>query len=200
MSPHLPRLPLHPPHNQIFSFSTAVILKTRSGSPKSNQFFIMSHISMKIWKESSYWFTRYCTDKKVSRQCRRHQIFSYSAAVTLKICSRSPKSNQLFILSQLYIHENLERLQPLVHKILCRPESLQLTSKGSVPKTIYLPPHWWLGHKHLKENEYTSRGGNFIKVFCPLSEKGLSKKGRSNLDKTGHLFKVYDVCHSSSSF
>ena len=30
-------------------------------------------------------------------------IFSFSTAVTLKIRSRSPKSNQFFVMSQLYI-------------------------------------------------------------------------------------------------
>ena len=34
-------------------------------------------------------------------------IFSYSTAVTLKIRSRSPKSNQFFVMSKLCIHENL---------------------------------------------------------------------------------------------
>ena len=32
----------------------------------------------------------------------------------------SPKSNQFFVMFQLYIHKNLVRTQPLVHKILCK--------------------------------------------------------------------------------
>ena len=40
----------------------------------------------------------------------------------LKIRSRSPKSDQLFAMSQLYIHEILVRIKPLVNKILCRQE------------------------------------------------------------------------------
>ena len=47
-------------------------------------------------------------------------FFHFSTVVTLKIISRSTQSNQFFVMSQLYIHENLERIQPLVHKILCR--------------------------------------------------------------------------------
>ena len=34
----------------------------------------------------------------------------FSTTVTLKIRSRSPKSNKFFVMSQLYIHENLERI------------------------------------------------------------------------------------------
>ena len=52
-------------------------------------------------------------------------IFSFSTAETLKIRSRSLKSNQFFILSQLRILENLVRIQPLVQKILCRQESVR---------------------------------------------------------------------------
>ena len=43
---------------------------------------------------------------------------SLSPAVTLKIRLRSPKPNQLFILSQCYIHTNLVKIHPLVHEIL----------------------------------------------------------------------------------
>ena len=39
--------------------------------------------------------------------------------MALKIKSRSPKPNQFFVMSQLYINENLVRIQPLVQKILC---------------------------------------------------------------------------------
>ena len=50
-------------------------------------------------------------------------IFSFYTTVTLEIRSRSPKSNQFFVMSHLYILESLVRIQPLVHKILCRHES-----------------------------------------------------------------------------
>ena len=72
-------------------------------------------------------------------------IFSFSIAVTLKIRSGSPKSNQSFLMSQLHIHENLVRIQPLVHKILCRQESVmpKLKPMGSAPKTICPPPLRW---------------------------------------------------------
>ena len=63
-----------------------------------------------------------------------------SAAVTLKIRSRSPKSNLIY---KLYIHENLVRFQALVHKILCRQESVPPTPTGSPPKPICPPPLRW---------------------------------------------------------
>ena len=57
------------PQSWIFSFSTTVILKIRSRSPKSNQFFVMSQLhSHKNLVRIQHWFTRYCADKKVSCQ------------------------------------------------------------------------------------------------------------------------------------
>ena len=99
----------------IFIFSTAVTLKIRSRSPKSNQFFDQR--------------------KQMSPNC---EFLSFSTAETLKIRSRSPKSTQFFVMSQLYIHENLVRIQPSVHKILCRQESVSPTSTVSAPKSIEL--------------------------------------------------------------
>ena len=77
--------------------------------------------------------------------------------------SRSPQSNQFFVISKLYIHENLVRIQPLVHKILCRQKSVTprlmpmqtLTRKTSPPKSIYPPPFKWeqqvRGHNNQNE-------------------------------------------------
>ena len=45
--------------------------------------------------------------------------FSHEA-VTLKIRSRSPKSNKLLILSDLYRLANLVTFYPMVHEITCR--------------------------------------------------------------------------------
>ena len=42
---------------------------------------------------------------------------SLSPTVTLKIRSRSPKPNQLFIMSQCYTHANLVKIHPPVHGI-----------------------------------------------------------------------------------
>ena len=69
---------------------------------------------------------------------------SLSPAVTLKIRSWSPKSNQLIIMSKCYIHANLVKIHP-VQEILCKQESVTLTPTptGSAPKTICPPPLWW---------------------------------------------------------
>ena len=89
--------------------------------------------------ESSHWFKRYCADQKVSHN------FSVSTAVTLKIRSRSP----IFVMSKLYNHANLVRIQSLVHMILYRQENLMpkatpVDPVGSTLKTI--PAHEVRGH------------------------------------------------------
>ena len=74
---------------------------------------------------------------------------SLSLAMTLKIMLRSLKPNQLFIMSQCYIHANSVKIHPPVHEILCKQESVTLTTTlmptsmpiGSAPKTIYPPPN-----------------------------------------------------------
>ena len=55
-------------------------------------------------------------------------------------------------MSQLYILENLVRIQPLVHKILFRQESVMLvpTPMGPAPKTIS-PPHRWRDINNLND-------------------------------------------------
>ena len=73
-------------------------------------------------------------------------IFSFSTAVTLKIKSRSQKSDQFFVMSQVYTHENLVKIQPLVHKKLRRQGSVTQTRQtpmGSRPKSICPPPLRW---------------------------------------------------------
>ena len=90
---------------------------------------------------------RYCAEKKVSH------IFLVFLLLWLKIRSRSPKSNQFFTVSQIYIHENLVRIQLLVHQKLCRQKSVMLmptltqmpTPKLTVsaPKTVCPPPQRW---------------------------------------------------------
>ena len=55
-------------------------------------------------------------------------------------------------MSQLYIHENLVRIQPLVHKILAREESvmpmpmLTPTPTGFTQKLVCPRPLQWGGH------------------------------------------------------
>ena len=75
-----------------------------------------------------------------------HEFLFFTTAVTLKFMSRSPKSNQFFVMSQLYSHESFERINPLDHKILCSEESMTLTPIASTPKTMCPPPLRWGAH------------------------------------------------------
>ena len=78
-----------------------------------------------------------------------------ATAVTFKIMSRSSKSNHFFVMSQLYIYSNLVRIQPLVHKILCRQESVMPTPTGSAPKQ-YAPLNQWL-QQYVPLNQWPQR-------------------------------------------
>ena len=84
------------------------------------------------------------TSQGVFREKRLSPNLDFSAAATLKNRSRSAISNQFFVMSAFCIHEHLVRIQPLVHKILCRQESVtptpMPTQMGSAPKSIYPPP------------------------------------------------------------
>ena len=66
---------------------------------------------------------------------------SLSPAVILKIRSRSPKPNQLFIMSQCYIHANLVKIHSPLYEISCKQESVTLTPMptGSAPKNNMSP-------------------------------------------------------------
>ena len=85
------------------------------------------------------------TSNRVSRENRHLPTVYFQffyCCLTLKIKSKSPISDQFFIMSQLYIHENLLRIQPLVQRTLCRQESVMPTSMltlmpmGSAPNLI----------------------------------------------------------------
>ena len=65
---------------------------------------------------------------------------SLSPTVILKIRSRSPKPQQLFIMSQCYIHVNLVKIHPPVQELSCKQESVTLTPTGSAPKTMSSSP------------------------------------------------------------
>ena len=57
--------------------------------------------------------------------------------MTLKIRSRSPKPNQLFIMSQCYIHANLVKIWLPVHEISCKQESVTPTPTLTPTPTGY---------------------------------------------------------------
>ena len=96
---------------------------------------------------------------------------SLSPAVTLKTRSRSPKPNQLIIMSQCYIHANSVKIHLPVHEISCKQGSVTLTltltpPTGSAPKTICPPPlPFGGGHKYHchRRHHYVTRS---TKVLC----------------------------------
>ena len=122
--------------------------KNRSRSPKSNQLFVISQLCIRenLVRIQSLVQKILCRKKKCLR------IFSFSTAVTLKIRSRSPKSNLFFVMSQLYMHVNLVRIQPLVHKILYRQESVTPMPMGFAPKSM-TPSPLVGGHKYFITSE-----------------------------------------------
>ena len=128
--------------------------------------------------------------------------FSFSTTVTLKIRSRSPKFNQFFVMSQLYIHANLITIKPLVHKILCREERVMTPLMptqtpmpiltGSTQKTIS-PPHLRQGDINITDW-----------VSLPRKSYGLNRRLSANYFSyrinmlTGHikpLTLIGELCH-----
>ena len=122
------------------SLSPAVTLKNRSRSPKPNQLFIMSqyYIHANLVEICLPVHEIWCT------QALFVLNWQLSPAVTLKIRWGSPKLNQLFIMSQRYIHANLVKIHQPVQEIPCKQESVtpmpMPTPTGSSPKTICPPP------------------------------------------------------------
>ena len=92
-------------------------MKIRSSSSKPKQLFIVSqqnrHVNLVLFQPMVHEIT--CRQARCSLN-----ICSLSPAVILKIRSRSPKLNQLFIVSQCYSHANLVIFQPMLHEITCR--------------------------------------------------------------------------------
>ena len=114
--------------------SLAVTLKIRSRSPKPVQLFIMSkcYIHAKLVK------IRQLVYEIVHTSIFWLKSGSLSPTATLKNRSKSPKHNQLFIMSQSNILANLVKIHPPVHEIPCKQESVTPTpmATGSTPKTI----------------------------------------------------------------
>ena len=127
--------------------SPGVTLKIRWRSPKHNQFNIMSWCYMHENLVKSANRLMRCP---ASKHFFLLKFGSLSPAMTLKIKTRSPESNQLFILSQWYIHAYFAIIWRPVHEISCKQENvtptptatatLTPTPTGSAPKTIYPPP------------------------------------------------------------
>ena len=116
------------------SVSPTVTLKNRSRSQKPNQLF---YVPM-LYPCKSGWNLLTSSWDMVHTSTFWLIFGSLNPVVTLKIRSRSPKPNQLFIMSQCYIHANLVKIHPLVHEISCIQESVTPTPTptGSLPKTM----------------------------------------------------------------
>ena len=110
--------------SNLFRLANLLTLKSRSRSPKPNQLFIMSkyYIHANLVEISQPVHEIWCIQALFGLN-----LAVLSPAVTLKIRSWSPKPNQLFIMSQCYIHANLLKIHPLVHEISCKQESVTLT-------------------------------------------------------------------------
>ena len=124
--------------------SPTLTLKNRSRSPKSKK--ALHHVPM-LYPCKSGWNLPTSSWDMVHTSTFGLKFGSLSPAVTLKIRSKSPKPNQLFNMSQCYIHANLAKIHPPVHEISCKQESVtptrMLTPTGSAPKTICPPPLRW---------------------------------------------------------
>ena len=111
---------------------------------------------MQVSSKSIHFFRRYRVGKP--------NLISFHGLVTLKMRPRSPKSNQLFPISQPRIYASLVKIHPLVQKISRRKEATRTrtrtpTPTGSAPKTI-CPPLSVGGHKYNALKLY-----NAIKCF-----------------------------------
>ena len=102
--------------------------------------------------------------------------------MTLKIRSRLPKPNQLFIMSQCYIHANLVKIWQSVHEISFKQESvmptLSLTPTEFAQKTICPPPLSVGGHNYMlyciKSNLVNLCGDSVFLFSCFTSDLELS--------------------------
>ena len=126
---------------------------------------------------------------------------SLSPAVTLKIRSRSPKPNQLFIMSQCYIHANLVKIHPPVHEISCKQESLTLTPTPTLTQTPYeslCSNLFWVPTQF--DWAKTDRAWKYIvAIFQTFSTKGIRFQMQSaNLLKITHT--NVDVFHGIGHF
>ena len=98
---------------------------------------------------------------------------SLSPALTFKNRSRSPKSNQLFIMSQCYIHANLvESCQP-VHEIWCTfglkfgslspAVTLKIRSRSPKPHQLFIMSQCYIH-------------ANLVKIHPPVHEISCKQK------------------------
>ena len=90
-------------------------LKIRSRLPKSIQLFIMS----KCYIHANLVKIRQLVHEILGTQHLLAQIWQFKSRSDLENRSMSPKANQLFTISQCYIHANLVEICQPVHAIWC---------------------------------------------------------------------------------
>ena len=115
---------------------------------------------MLIWSNYIHWFKRNCAHKLFTALTRLTFLSIYSVE-TLKIRSRSPKSNHFFAPSLWCICASSVKFQPLVKEILCTQTfyiinkdplgsflsiynvvTLKIRSRSS-KSNHFFPPSWW---------------------------------------------------------
>ena len=111
-------------------------------------FILLSFFFLHSWK-------LFCLKHKMS--CIKHLVTVFSEKTDVPppnfqlfyCCDFENKVKSVLVMLQLYTHENLVRIQPLVHKILCRQEIVMPmpTLMVCIPETICTPPYRLPGHK-----------------------------------------------------
>ena len=106
-----------------------------------SSFTCPSNTDVQVWSKSIHSFKRYGADKPSSN--------NLSPPVTLKMGSRSPKSNQHFPPSQWYICVSLAKICLFNKETECGQEATPPPPPGSALNTICSPPPstppppWW---------------------------------------------------------
>ena len=76
----------------------------------------------------------------------------FCSTVTLKISTRSPKPNQVFIIHQCFTNENLVPISHLVNEISCSQESVMLTLTPTQTPTGSIDADTNANRIHTKKN------------------------------------------------
>ena len=95
---------------------------------------------------------------------------SLSPALTLKNMSTSPKSNQLFIMSQCYIHANLVEIRQPFHEIWCTQALLSLNLAVLSPAVTLKIRSWSPKPKQLIIMSQCYIHANLVKIHLPVHE------------------------------
>ena len=135
------------------------------------------------------WQLSFLNQRTGENDCR-----DISWSISTKIRSPSPNSNQFFVMSELHIHANLVRIQPLVHKILCRQESV--TTTRSIPKTrCLLTSGEGEGHRYIPIT-WTLWGHNVFLTWGVGWGGGGAYKQHTSLKILRHFIFVFGWLHS----